>query len=201
MQADHLAALVEPLRDLERWLTSCKIPHAIVGGVAATLQGEPRATQDIDAVVMIPEEQWGHFLRSGAAFGFLPRRRNSLKFAERSRVLLFEHRSGIGIDVSLGALPFESEMIARAVRVNLQNVELPLATPEDLIVMKSLAMRPNDITDIEALLDANEKLDLARVRRWVGMLAEALEEPEIAERLEQLLAKGQKLHKRRPRKR
>jgi hypothetical protein len=192
MKDDHLAALVGPLQDLEQWFTSCKIPHAIVGGVAATLQGEPRATQDIDAVVLIAETEWAAFLKSGKKFGFLPRRENSLEFAKRSRVLLFEHRTGIGIDISLGALPFEREMIDRSIRVKLQGVVLRLATPEDLIVMKSLAMRPKDITDIESLLDANKTVDLKRVRYWVSAFAHGLDAPEIAEQIEALLARRSK---------
>jgi hypothetical protein len=192
MRADHLAGLMEPLGDLNRWLTSCNVPHAIVGGVAATLQGEPRATRDIDAVVLIPEDEWGQFLQSAEAFGFVPRRRNSLEFAKRSRVLLLEHRSGIGIDVSLGALPFEQEMIDRSRRVTLSGVELQLATPEDLIVMKSLAMRPNDLTDILSLLDANERIDLKRIRYWVRAFAKGLEAPEIIDGIELLLARRSK---------
>lgn len=192
MQADHVAALLEPLGDLGRWLKSSGTPHAIVGGVAATLQGERRATADIDAVVMIPEDDWSRFIKEGEAFGFSPRRRNALEFAKRSRVLLLAHRSGIEIDISLGILPFEEEMIRRAIRINIGDGEIPLATPEDLIVMKSLAMRPNDITDINGLLAVNEKIDLRRVRRWVRAFAEELDAPEIIDQVETLLTAARK---------
>lgn len=191
-QDDVLARFIAPLRDLCAWLGEDGIPHAIIGGVAASLLGRPRATRDIDAVVMMDEEEWATFLDEAEKHGFPPREKNSLAFALKSRVFLLQHKDhGINVDISLGALPFEQEVIARAVRIRIEDVDVRLATPEDLIVMKSLAMRPHDITDIESLLDANRKLDLTRVRRWVGALAGALDTPEIAERLETVLTAWQ----------
>ncbi len=136
---------------------------------------------------MIPEDAWEQFLGSGEAYGFLPRRRNSLEFARRSRVMLFSHHTGIEVDISLGGIIFEKEMIERAVPFPLPNGQIPLATPEDLIVMKSLAMRPNDITDIIGLLDANKSVDVDRVRYWVHAFAEELDTPEIAQEIDSLL--------------
>ncbi len=103
-------------------------------------------------------------------------------------MLLLKHESdGIPVDISLGILPFEEEMIERAARFNVQGVEIPVATPEDLIVMKVLAFRGKDAVDIEAILDANKTIDLDRVRHWVSGLSAALELPEIKERFEALL--------------
>lgn len=62
-----------------------------------------------------------------------------------------------------------------------------MATAEDLIVMKVLAFRGKDIADIESILDANPKLDLRRIRHWNRMMAAGLDEPEVAERFEELL--------------
>lgn len=196
-QSENLAPLIPPLHDLVTWLSSSGVPFVIVGGVAAALQGRPRATRDIDAVIMIEENAWSAFLADAAAHGFPPRRKNSLEFAAVSRVLLLQHaRSGLGIDLSLGAMPFEREMITRASRVFVEGVHVPLASPEDLIVMKSLAMRPNDITDIVSLVEANKNINLARVRKTVGMMGEALDEPELLSRLEAVLPTKRKPIKR-----
>lgn len=183
-----LAALTETLRDLTTWLSSRGLPHAVVGGVAASLQGRPRATRDVDAVVLAGEMDLSELLADAVRHGFSPRRSDAVEFALRSRVLLLEHRSdGIGLNLSLGTIAFEYEMVGRAVRIRVQGIEIPLAQPDDLIVMKTLAFRPVDVTDIESLLDANPQTDLRRVRKWVQAMADALEEPEIAERFETLL--------------
>ena len=185
---ESLAPLIPPLHEVIKWLRGSGVSHVVVGGVAAALQGRPRATRDIDLVVMIGEDEWASFLADATAHGFPPRETNALEFASISRVLLLQHeRTRLGVDISLGAIPFEEEMIARAKGMFVEGIDVPLATPEDLIVMKSLAMRPNDITDIESLLDAHPEMDLDRVRHWVRLFAEGLEEPDIVERIERVL--------------
>ena len=58
---------------------------------------------------------------------YLPRRSDAREFALRNRVLLVQSESGIGIDISLGAIPFEIEMINRAVDVEFESNLTPLA--------------------------------------------------------------------------
>ncbi len=180
--------LVPIVRDLVRWLGDGRVRYAIIGGVACALLGRPRTTRDVDAVVFVQPEDWKPLLDSGARYGFEPRIPDPLEFAHKSRVLLLKHgSSGITADISLGALPFEDELIDRAIQANFEGVNVPLATPEDLIVMKALAGRGVDMQDMQNLLDANPDVDLRRVRRWTKRFAEGLEMPEILERLEQIL--------------
>jgi plasmid stabilization system protein ParE len=61
--------------------------------------------------------------------------------------------------------------------------------------MKAVAHRPRDLDDIEAILAANPKLNLRRVRRWVREFAEALEMPEILTDLKTLLSQRRKWKK------
>ena len=71
--------------------------------------------------------------------------------------------------------------------VSVAGVSLPLPTPEDLIIMKAVAHRPRDLTDIEAIIDAHPGLDVERVRRWVREFARAAAMPEIWDDLQRLL--------------
>ncbi|MBV9927826.1 MAG: nucleotidyl transferase AbiEii/AbiGii toxin family protein [Acidobacteria bacterium] len=180
----------EALRALALWFESDNVPYTTVGGLAVSLLGRPRATQDIDVVIWLGERSWEAFLRAGEDFGFEGRIADVLEFAERSRVILLRHAaSGISVDISCGALPFESEMIERAQMLEAGGVRVKVPTPEDLIVMKAVARRSKDLDDIEALLRAHQALDLDRVRYWVGEFAAALETPEILDGLERLLAR------------
>jgi len=198
---EALLELTNALRDLTAWLSGKDIPHVIVGGVAVAFVGKPRITEDIDAVILAGELDPKSLLADAKAHGFLPRRTDAAEFALANRMLLLQHEDdGIGVDISLGWLPFEHEMIARATRARMENAEFPIPTPEDLIVMKTIAFRGKDVVDIESVLDAREPIDLKRVRRWVGMLAEALEEPEVTERLETLLAQRKQRLAKKPRK-
>ncbi|HMC67214.1 MAG TPA: nucleotidyltransferase [Gemmataceae bacterium] len=190
-EPDYLAPLLAALRDLLAWLRAAKVSGVVIGGVAAGLLGRPRVTRDVDAVILIPDEKRAKvFLDQGALFRFAARIKDPLAFAAQSRVLLVNHQpSGIDVDLSLGQLPFEEEMIARSVAVDVSGLSIPLPTPEDFIIMKAIAHRPRDMADIEAVLDVHPKLDLRRVRRWVRDFAAILEMPELLEDLEVLLAR------------
>lgn len=123
---------VTALADLTQWLEASGVPAMIVGGIAASILGRPRATRDIDALAMAPDEQWARLLGSSEDHGILPRIENPLEFAHRTRVLLLRHtESGIDIDVILGGLPFEAEAVSRAKVHNLGGVHVRLPQLED----------------------------------------------------------------------
>jgi predicted nucleotidyltransferase len=185
------------LQDLVAWLEAEGVPGVIIGGLAVALLGRPRVTRDVDLVVLLPEDRWKGFLSSGLPFGFVPRGKDTLAFAHQARVLLVRHRpTAIDVDISLGALPFEQELLARAVAVDLGGIRVPLPTPEDLIITKAVAHRPQDLADIESILDAHSSVDRRRVRRWVREFASALEAPELIEDLETILSRRRKGRKR-----
>ena len=184
-ESAELEPLVSALNALARWFEREGIEGAIVGGVAASLLGRPRMTRDVDAVVLVDEYGWERFVVSGRRSGFDPRIDDPIEFARRTRVLLMRHTSsGIDIDISLGALPFEREMIDRHQSMTVGPVTIPVITPEDLIIMKALARRPRDMADIESVLDANPEMDLDRIRDWLREFSAVLEMPEILEDFE-----------------
>lgn len=192
-ETEPLVPLLAVLRDLVTWLQARHVPGVVIGGVAASLMGRPRVTRDVDAMVLLDEEVWGEFLAAGARFGFVPRRSDTLIFAEETRVLLVHHEpSGVDVDVLFGALSFEKEAVTRAVWVEVGDVRLPLPIPEDLVIMKTVAHRPRDLADIESILDAHPRLNLRRVRRWVQEFSTALEMPEILDGLETILSQRRK---------
>jgi len=182
---------VSALRDMTVWLGAGQVPHTAIGGIAVALIAQPRMTQDVDTLVWLEHDRWKDFLQAGERYGFTPRLSDALEFAVTARVLLLRHEpSGINFDVSLGALPFELEMIERAVTVKVSDFEVKVPTPEDLIITKAVARRPKDIVDIEAILSAHPHLDVQRVRFWVREFAVALERPQLSEDLEALLHRG-----------
>jgi hypothetical protein len=184
-----LAPLLGVLRDLVAWFHAGKVPGVVIGGLAASLLGRPRLTRDVDALVLVNENHRAEFMGEGAKHGFIPRRDDALAFAKETQVLLMRHQvSGIDVDIVFGSLPFEKEAVARATWVELGGVQAPLPLPEDLIVMKAVAHRLQDLADIEAILAAHPKMNLRRVRRWVREFAAALEMPEILNDLEALLS-------------
>ncbi len=187
------AQQIECLRELVRWFDAEKVPGVIVGGMAVNLLGRERATQDIDALVCVDEDAWAELIASGAPYGFVPRLRDPLALAAKVRVIPLAHSpTGVTVDVILGALPFEHEVIKRSVRKEARGIDVPLPTPADLIVMKIIASRPRDLGDIEGLLDKNPRLSIARVRKIVEQLAVGLDLPDLVETLEDILRRRRK---------
>jgi len=173
---------------LVKWLRSENVPGLIIGGIAVSLLGRPRLTRDVDVLILLEEHHWERFLNAGARLGFFPRIKEALSFVRQSRVFLVHHKpSGVDVDISLAGLPFEEESILQAKWTRAGKLSLPLPSPENLIIMKAVAHRPQDMADITALLEANPKLNLRRIRRWVKEFSTALDAPDILSDLENLL--------------
>lgn len=164
----------------------------IIGGVAASLLGVPRLTVDIDALFLLSVKDLPQFLKDAKQEGFQPRTLDVEEFAKKKRVVLLIHEeSGIGIDISMGQLPFEQEAVQRSQLVNVGGLDVRLISVEDLIITKAIAHRPQDLQDIASLLELNPKIDKKRVRKWVKEFAEILETPELSRDLEALLSDGE----------
>ena len=187
---DPPAPLVRALGAVSEWLDSAAVPGAIIGGVAASILGRPRLTEDIDVLVILERQEWTAFLRTGREFGFAPRVDDALDFAESSRVLLVVHQpSGVSIDIVLGALPLEDEIVRGAKYVEIAGIRLPLAAPESIVVMKTLARRARDIADIEGILEVHDRLDLDWIRTRLTEFDQALGETELLDEFSRVLAR------------
>jgi hypothetical protein len=152
----------------------------VIGGVAASMLGKPRLTRDIDVTLMLDLADLQVLVLAASAANITPRIADVVEFARMSRVVLLQHEpTGIAIDVSLGAMPFEAEAIARGTVRDLEGVKVRLPTPEDLIVYKAVSHRGQDLQDIYHIIQANPGLDVARIRHWVTQFAAALEMPEL----------------------
>lgn len=171
----------DPLEALGRLLSRFGHRGVVIGGIAVSLLGEARFTEDLDAMVLLSIDEIPHFLTVAKEEGIEPRISQAEAFARRNRVLLLRHvPSQTDIDVSLGVLPFEEEMVERSVIHKIDDtLQIRLPTPEDLIIMKAIAHRPKDLLDIQGIIQSHPNLDKARIQGWVTQFAEFLEMPEL----------------------
>ncbi|MEK6280614.1 MAG: nucleotidyl transferase AbiEii/AbiGii toxin family protein [Acidobacteriota bacterium] len=181
------------LTTLSKWLVTEKIPHTVIGGIAVSLLTEPRATQDIDATIWPEGFSIEDLLTSAASVGLVSRIDNPLEFATQARILLLKHQdSDVSIDLSLGALPFEKQMIDQSEAITVGSLRLHVASPEDLIISKAVPMRPQDLADIDKLLSFYPAVDFTRIRELVGEFQLLLDRPEYMQNLEELLQRHEK---------
>ena len=112
---EPLKSFVQPLTALQRLLDRFSAQGVIIGGIATGFLGKPRFTVDLDAMFFASIKDVPRILEMAKAEGIEPRTDKVMEFAQKSRVLLLRHSSsGASIDISLGVLPFEEEVVARS---------------------------------------------------------------------------------------
>ena len=180
--------LIDPLVALQHLLEQFDNHGVIIGGIAASLLGQPRLTVDLDAVILLSTDDIGKLIKAAADEGITTRITRAEAFARKHRVLLLRHaNSGINIDISLGILPFESEMVERGQEIHIGEIGVRLPTPEDLIIMKAVAHRSKDLEDIKAVAASHPNLDTQRIQFWLEQFGGALEMPKLWDEIEKLL--------------
>lgn len=164
---EPLQTFVEPLTALQRLLDRFGEQGVIIGGIATGFLGKPRFTIDLDAMVLASTSEIPSILEIAKEEGIEPRTDKVMEFAKKNRVLLLRHTaSGASIDISLGVLPFEEEVVLRSKVFDTGLLSVRLPTPEDLIIMKAVAHRPKDLIDIQTIIDSHPALDVDRIRHF-----------------------------------
>jgi predicted nucleotidyltransferase len=180
-----MSALGDTLRSLARVLDEQGLAWFVFGAQAVVVRGAPRATQDVDITVEVSREDLPELVSALQAEGLSHRYPEIAdELLASGAVLPLRHSSGMEVDMVLAGSGLEAITLARASRVRMDGVEVPVAQATDLVVMKVLAGRGKDLDDVRALL-AGGDVDLAEVRDLLHQLQEALGQSDLLPRLEE----------------
>lgn len=161
-----------------------------IGGLAVQKWGEPRVTDDVDLTLLTGLGTEAPFIDALLALDWVePRIPRAREFAQARRVLLLQTKGGVGLDIAMGAFPFEEEAVRRGQEVALlPGRVLRLCTAEDLIVFKTFAARSQDWRDVEMTIvrQGDDALDWRYIHEQLRPLLELKEAPELFEQLETL---------------
>lgn len=176
--------LVAQAAALDRFITERGGSGCIIGGMANLRWGEPRLTRDVHATIITGFGGEAPYI-DALLEAFRPRVPDAARFAIESRVVLLQSEEGIPLDIALGGLPFEEEMVARATRAELApGVFVRTVSAEDLVVLKAFANRDRDWVDIAGIAaQQGPALDWDAVVARLGPLVALKEDPEILSRL------------------
>ena len=181
--------LFEAAKEVCEFMSSQQWQFCIIGGVAVQRWGEPRTTLDVDLNLLTGFGDEVPYV-TAILQRFSSRMSNALEFATARRVMLIRASDGKDVDISLGALPFEADMVRRAVLVEVApGLRLPFCTSEDLFIMKAFADRPRDWVDAEGIVNRQRRLDRDFILEQLAALCELKEAPEIVERARGMLEK------------
>jgi hypothetical protein len=184
---ETIEPFISPLEAVNRLLTRFDDRGVVIGGIAVNLLGKPRLTADIDVMLILSIRDLPSLIAYADAEGFVVLPENVEAFVRQTRVLPLRHApSAIGVDISLGILPFEIEIVERSQIYTVGQLDIRLPTPEDLVILKAVANRAKDWEDIRAVIVSQSNLDWDRIESWVRQFAEVLERPELWDNLARL---------------
>jgi hypothetical protein len=181
-------AVNDPLRttldDAAAFIEANGVPFALVGGLAASVRGQPRVTADVDLIIAAEVDQALSLAATLPQSPFRPLFNDFEDVVTRAFILPLRHRStNIKVDIAIGLSGFERQAVARAKKVDVAGCILPVAQAEDLLVMKVLAGRPQDEQDIQGLIIAQgDRLDWDYCLAIAADLGEAVGQ-DLAERV------------------
>jgi hypothetical protein len=190
VSADHQFGAA--LRSLASTMKELSLPWMVIGGVAVIAAGVPRETIDVDAAVLGRASDLDTLIAALERNGIVPRISGARQFARERQVLLLQHgESGVTMEISFAWLPFEEQAIARAHKLDVEGLSVPIARPEDLVVYKVTAWRDRDRADVERLLILHlASIDIERVRSLIVDIAEVLDDPERVAAFDVLVARA-----------
>lgn len=186
--------LAEVLADLGRAFAAIGGRWYLFGAQAAIWYGAARLSADVDVTVALGDRRIADLVVALDASGFEARVPQPVVFAETSRVLPVVHRpTRMPADVVLAGPGLEEQFLARAQTQTIDDVIVPIASAPDLVVMKVLAGRPQDLEDAIAVLRAQGAgLDEARARVTLRELERALDRHDLVAEFDRALAQARR---------
>jgi hypothetical protein len=183
----------ELMRKFVDVLEDREIPYFVTGSMASITYGDPRFTNDIDAVVQLPVDQVDAFC---AAFSapeyYCSRDAILLAIQQRFQFNVIHLKSGFKIDVIIPAdTEFSRSCFARRARVVASDGKAAwFGSPEDVILSKMLYFKEGEsykhVRDIVGILKVQaEKVDRTYIQEWAERLQLAEIWADIAVRADQ----------------
>jgi hypothetical protein len=169
-------AIYRTLFDLAEFLEAQRIPFAVIGGIATVVRGEPRFTADVDVVIGADLAAATALTTALDTTPFQPLFPGIAEVVQTAFILPVRHReTQVKVDMAIGLTGFERQLIGRATQVMLAGRPIPVATAEDLILLKLLAGRPRDTDDVQGIVARNcSSLDWDYLLETARLLQEAV---------------------------
>jgi hypothetical protein len=163
-----LEALVD---DAVAILEGVGVAWAVMGGCARNAYAEPRATKDVDFVAAVDPASFAALERALERAGF----RRASAVSEPGEIVpdlaLYRDGSGRRIDILFAHTAFERSALERRRPLASSGQRAThVVSPEDLIVYKLIADRPQDRADIAAVVEAQRlrgtAIDWMYIEHW-----------------------------------
>lgn len=162
------------IKKIAQQLDKEQIPYMIIGGQAVLLYGSPRLTRDIDITLGIDTDKFELIEKVCKKLGLKLFPKNSSAFVQATKVLPVEEpKLKIRVDFIFSFTLYETQAIARAGKVLMNDYPIKFATPEDIIIHKMIAGRAVDLEDVRNILIKRKKsVDLKYIKKWLSQFSD-----------------------------
>jgi hypothetical protein len=149
-----------------------QVRYAIIGDLAMIQHTRVRTTDDIDALLALPQISMPAFFESLEARGFEVQLLKNIKELRDHGLTTIQFQDVV-IDLMRPALPAYAHVLDHSVEANILGRAVRISSAEGLVVMKLIAARPIDEADIQDLLAAyRDTLDLQYIRAELNSVME-----------------------------
>jgi hypothetical protein len=163
-----LGGLAERIVSVHELLQSLGVPHQFGGAIALAWYRNPRATTDIDVNLTVPPAGAGPVLGALAYLGVTVSAADRETIARDGQARL--DWDGSYLDVFFATLALHHEMARDARLVQFGPVQIPILSPEHLVVCKAVFDRPKDWLDIEEMIRWGTEIEPTGTLRWVSVI-------------------------------
>jgi hypothetical protein len=168
----------ELLKQVVEVLDRAGVPYMVTGSVVSSLQGEPRATHDIDIVVALPTSAVGELLKAFPPPAYYLDETSILgAIKARSVFNLLQIDEGEIVDFwLLTEEPFDQSRFNRRCVQEVMGLQLSVSRPEDTILAKLRWAKlaggsEKQMKDALRVFEVQaENLDLGYLTHWAGIL-------------------------------
>lgn len=172
--------LITAIERTVREFAKIETPYCLIGGLAVSARTEPRFTRDADFALAVVDDSEAemivrHFLSEKYqvvatveqdAMGRLA----TVRLSPNEKAVV-----GIVVDLLFASSGIEPEIVRDSDKVEIfENIILPVATIGHLLALKILSndenRRPQDIMDIQKLIEAADEAELTCAREAVSLI-------------------------------
>src|SRR3989337_3761742 len=161
--------LVQSLKEICLFLDNIGIEYMLVGGLAVGIWGEPRATVDIDFMVSFNMNDFAALrqkINDSNAFIFIQDKPMTFEKISLLRATL-KSNLDVFVDFLFADDYFQKEALSRRQTINIADFTVNIPTPEDLIILKLISGREQDILDAKKVFRMQkDHLDMDYMHRW-----------------------------------
>jgi predicted nucleotidyltransferase len=171
---DIKETLIEQLKSLIHFLSKHETDYALAGGLAYSALVEPRATMDIDILIMFKEKEMPTFIEQlSKKFKSIIPHKEPMRFNLMNiwRVISIIDNREMIFHFLLAESNFQRNVIDRAFEILFFETKLKIITIEDLILLKNCAMRAQNIADLKKIYSTYKtEIDYGYVEYWADKL-------------------------------